>query len=293
MWHFRYNGFDQLTDVYTPGKEWWRYTYDALGRRSSKHRLTDEGGSVEHISYLWDGDHAIEETSVGGTFHWAYEPGSYVPLTQVVRSQVGNNFVAIITDLAGMPTELIDPLSPVIASTGITTLWGKTTWSFAAPTALRFPGQHHDPETGLHYNHHRYYDPETARYLTQDPLGLAPAPNPNSYPANPLAWSDPLGLTPCPNSGKRPAKGGLTHAGREYQKHMGRGDLPTVPGKELDSAGQGLLERIFNDPNARIVPVTGGNFPGGTRYIVKDPAGGRDLGITFDANGNFQYFGRY
>ncbi|MFD8463152.1 RHS repeat-associated core domain-containing protein [Streptomyces antimycoticus] len=59
---------------------------------------------------------------------------------------------------------------------------------------LRFPGQYADPETGLHYNLFRYYDPETARYLTPDPLGLAPADNPHTYVVNPLTWADPLGL---------------------------------------------------------------------------------------------------
>ncbi|WP_309054045.1 RHS repeat-associated core domain-containing protein, partial [Streptomyces sp.] len=43
----------------------------------------------------------------------------------------------------------------------------------------------------------RYYDPESARYLTPDPLGLAPAPNPVAYVHNPHTWSDPLGLAPC------------------------------------------------------------------------------------------------
>jgi RHS repeat-associated protein len=62
---------------------------------------------------------------------------------------------------------------------------------------LRFPGQYHDPETGLHYNHHRYYDPTTAHYLTPDPLGLTPAPNPTTYPHNPHTWTDSLGLSGC------------------------------------------------------------------------------------------------
>ncbi|WP_416520587.1 RHS repeat-associated core domain-containing protein, partial [Streptomyces achromogenes] len=63
-----------------------------------------------------------------------------------------------------------------------------------------FPGQYYDPETGLHYNYFRHYDPETARYLTPDPLGLAPAPNPVTYIHNPHVWVDPLGLAPvvCP-----------------------------------------------------------------------------------------------
>jgi RHS repeat-associated protein len=65
---------------------------------------------------------------------------------------------------------------------------------------LRFPGQLHDPETGLHYNNQRYYDPLTGRYLNPDPLGLAPGPDPHAYVTNPTTWTDPLGLNPCQGS---------------------------------------------------------------------------------------------
>ncbi|WP_199813904.1 RHS repeat-associated core domain-containing protein, partial [Streptomyces graminis] len=65
-----------------------------------------------------------------------------------------------------------------------------------AYTPLRFPGQYYDPETRLHYNYFRYYDPETAGYLTADPLGLTPAPNPKRYVENPTVVSDPCGLSP-------------------------------------------------------------------------------------------------
>ncbi|MGW4743528.1 polymorphic toxin-type HINT domain-containing protein [Streptomyces sp. NPDC004290] len=94
-------------------------------------------------------------------------------------------------------------------------------------------------------------------------------------------------------SGMRPAKGKTTHAGREYQKHMNRGDLPVVPGKELKTAGQDLLDDILTNPQTTTSAVNSGNFAGGTRYIMPDPAGGRGIGATFDANGQFQYFGRY
>ncbi|WP_435238607.1 polymorphic toxin-type HINT domain-containing protein [Streptomyces sp. YPW6] len=94
-------------------------------------------------------------------------------------------------------------------------------------------------------------------------------------------------------SGMRPAKGKTTHAGREYQKHMNRGDLPVVPGKELKTAGQDLLDDILTNPQTATSAVNSGNFAGGTRYIMPGPAGGRGIGATFDANGQFQYFGRY
>jgi hypothetical protein len=94
-------------------------------------------------------------------------------------------------------------------------------------------------------------------------------------------------------SGTRADKNGLTRAGREYQKHAGRGELPGVSGSNLDSAGQGLLDETLSDPNADYQPVTGGGFAGGYRIIGNSVVNGRFVGATFDPNGVFQYFGVY
>jgi RHS repeat-associated protein len=59
---------------------------------------------------------------------------------------------------------------------------------------IRFPGQWQDPETGLYYNRHRYYDPLAAQYMSPDPIGLEGGDRPQGYVLNPAAWSDPLGL---------------------------------------------------------------------------------------------------
>ena len=60
---------------------------------------------------------------------------------------------------------------------------------------LRFPGQYYDAETGLHYNYHRDYQPETGRYLQPDPIGLIGGLNPYRYAINnPINHIDPLGL---------------------------------------------------------------------------------------------------
>ncbi|BDM64242.1 hypothetical protein NFHSH190041_16940 [Shewanella sp. NFH-SH190041] len=59
---------------------------------------------------------------------------------------------------------------------------------------MRFQGQYFDSETGLHYNRHRDYSPDTGRLITADPIGLAGGLNSYRYTPNPVNWIDPLGL---------------------------------------------------------------------------------------------------
>ncbi|WP_349335652.1 RHS repeat-associated core domain-containing protein [Delftia sp. DS1230] len=61
--------------------------------------------------------------------------------------------------------------------------------------AIRLLGQHHDRETGLYYNRHRYYDPVVGSYINQDPIGLMGGVNFFTYPSNPLLGIDPTGLS--------------------------------------------------------------------------------------------------
>ncbi|MCL2731844.1 MAG: DUF6531 domain-containing protein [Actinomycetia bacterium] len=203
-WRYEWDAEDRLTGVTTPDGTRWRYRYDPLGRRSAKERLDAAGAVVERVDFTWDGPLLVEQTTGRVVLTWDHD--GVRPLAQTERitaadapqQVVDERFFAIVTDLVGTPTELVDETGAV-AWRALSTLWGATTWppGSTAHTPLRFPGQYADPETGLHYNVFRYYDPETARYTSPDPLGLAPSPNPAAYVGNPLAACDPLGLEGC------------------------------------------------------------------------------------------------
>ncbi|MGW3165827.1 putative T7SS-secreted protein [Streptomyces sp. NPDC001142] len=192
-WRYAWDAEDRLASVATPDGTVWRYAYDPLGRRISKQ------SPLETAHFTWDGATLCEQTTEDTTLTWDY--AGLRPLTQTERrhGSTDDRFFAIVTDLIGTPTELVDE-SGALAWRTRTTLWGTTTWTrdATAYTPLRFPGQYFDRESELHYNFFRYYDPELARYLTPDPLGLTPADNPVTYVHNPHTWSDPLGLGPCP-----------------------------------------------------------------------------------------------
>ena len=66
--------------------------------------------------------------------------------------------------------------------------------NFLEQTNIRFQGKYYDVETDLHYNHYRYYDPISAKYLSKDPIGLIGGMNNSVYVSDPNQWVDPMGL---------------------------------------------------------------------------------------------------
>ncbi|MFE7614752.1 putative T7SS-secreted protein [Streptomyces sp. NPDC057496] len=266
-WRYEWDAEDRLTEVITPDGTCWRYAYDPLGRRISKQRMgADKQSVVEQTTFVWDGATLCEQTThspqIPNPITLTWDHDGLRPLTQTERitlagapqTKIDERFFSIVTDLIGSPAELIDE-SGFLSWHARSTSWGATTWATgsAAYTPLRFPGQYFDPETGFHYNYFRHYDPETARYLSTDPLGLRPAPNPTTYVSNPFSKIDPLGLAPkCPDPDEE------------------IGDSPAGPGP-WDMTGRDPMSLVPDNARVReLKPDANGGAQYGLEYIWRD-----------------------
>lgn len=109
----------------------------------------------------------------------------------------------------GQPLKLFDKAGKITWAARSQAFGQTTVFVNETENNLRFPGQYEDGETGLFYNHHRYYDPATGLYIQEDPMGIAAGLNWYAYGFNnPLHWVDPLGLLCLPSW----AKGALAGA---------------------------------------------------------------------------------
>ena len=132
--------------------------------------------------------------------------------------------------------------------------WGKVE-SGTAALANRFPGQFADEETGLVYNFHRYYDPQIGRFISPDPMGIAPSLNVYEYPADPVNFADPFGLRPhhqC--SVSLQDSNGTRHVPTSDSGRRGPGGQP-IPGSQSgyrdNGSPRGIAGAQGSDGNTR------------------------------------------
>ncbi|WP_207254700.1 MULTISPECIES: RHS repeat-associated core domain-containing protein, partial [unclassified Pseudomonas] len=196
---YRYDCQHRLISITKPNGETASYRYDPFGRRISK---TVDDKTTE---FFWQGDKLIAEHHAERHRSYLYEPGSFRPLalldgfgpkeTKPYHYQL---------DHLGTPQELTSPDGEIVWSAHYRA-YGQIARLDVGKidNPLRFQGQYFDAESGLHYNRHRYYNPDIGRYLTPDPVKLAGGINGYRYVPNPTGWVDPLGLNPnCPGQGK-------------------------------------------------------------------------------------------
>ncbi|MVW98375.1 type IV secretion protein Rhs, partial [Pseudomonas sp. PB100] len=230
---YRYDCQHRLIAVTQPNGQTASYRYDPFGRRISK---TVDGITTE---FFWQGDKLIAEHHADRHRSYLYEPDSFRPLalldgfgptdTQPYHYQL---------DHLGTPQELTDPDGEIVWSAHYRA-YGQISRldKGKIDNPLRFQGQYFDQESGLHYNRHRYYNPDIGRYLTPDPVKLAGGINAYQYVPNPTGWVDVLGLSTCPGADACKPKYTAEDPAKNAKVNDGEAELPKGTDSNLSRNG--------------------------------------------------------
>lgn len=221
------------------------YTYDALDRRSL--RATSETG-IAKTREFWNENKIWAEINVQTmattvlddqpAYLWSGTRRDYIHLGEEAIAAIDERWECVSSTTSGAC------LTPTIADTSIYyvhknhlgapvlltdatraevlkieyTPFGKATLTGNIEYNPRLPGQYQDNDV-VYYNGHRYYEPETGRYLQPEPIyqipdrlqaySVAGLPlNPYAYAANnPLRFVDPDGYSPIGFAVKLTRKG--------------------------------------------------------------------------------------
>nr|WP_231990477.1 RHS repeat-associated core domain-containing protein [Neisseria zoodegmatis] len=204
---FQYDSENQLirAEIKKPkgNTEIWEYAYDPFGRRLSKERkdkLAWTSTAPKRTHFVWDGTRLLQEYTYKGSYTYVYtDQDSYEPLAQIFdNAKDGRQYLSYFhNDQIGIPREMTDQYGNLLWY-GSYSAWG----SLASEKRIyenihqpfRLQNQYCDEETGLHYNFFRYYEPDTGRFVNQDPIGLWGGDNFYSFAPNIQNWIDVLGL---------------------------------------------------------------------------------------------------
>jgi len=250
---YRYDSRNMLVSCQTPRGE-WRATYDPLGRRVRK------SCGEEWREFYWDTDRLAAELHHDGRLRvYVYADAfAMVPLLFLdyddpdADPSTGRRYF-LQCDHLGAPVRVEDEEGDVMWRARVTP-YGSIVVSDKPliEMPLRFPGHYFDPETGLHCNRFRYYNPELGRYLQSDPLGTAAGNNLYAYTANPLKEVDVRGDCPTddtagdPNEQNKTTEAGQKPGGPASEKPSDDGKFPgRTP--ESDAAAEAAV-KAMNDP---------------------------------------------
>ena len=162
------------------------YTYDALGRRSSK---TVNGDTTKHI---WSGSEIVEDTDADGGVKAKYYRGIN-PVATVTKTAGEATVYYYRYDEKGSVTSMSGS-GGIALSYEYDAFGNQTEAEGDVYNPYRYTGEYYDEETGFVYLRNRYYDPSIGRFTQEDPA----KDGTNWYVYcgnNPIAFVDPNGLT--------------------------------------------------------------------------------------------------
>jgi RHS repeat-associated protein len=187
---YTYNKRNRLSAVTRNTVSYATYGYNALEQLTTR-TTTAAGGPVGQVAYTYDLDgHLITEATASSgakTREYIWLPSndnSPVDLPLAVIDVATNTISYVHADHLGRPIRMTSGAKATVWQ-ATWKPWGEVqTLSGTNSNNLRFPGQYFQIETGLHYNHHRMYDPVTGRYTQPDPLRFVDGPSVYAYAGN-------------------------------------------------------------------------------------------------------------
>ena len=188
-WNSQY----QLVSVSTNGVFVESYTYDALGRRVTTTTLE---GTTRHV---YDDNWQVvadidEQGNVVASYTWGEGIDKLLAVT------IGGATYYALTDIQGTVWGYVDSQNNVVASWTYDA-WGNVLSEDISPSTValasiryRFQGREWSAATGLINFRMRWYDAETGRWLSKDPIGLSGGLNLYAFCGdNPANCIDPSG----------------------------------------------------------------------------------------------------
>jgi RHS repeat-associated protein len=180
---YRYDALDRLIEAKTP-KGKYKYTYDSLGRRTSKRH----GKTATY--FLWQDKKEIGSVSADGVIQ---ELQVLNPSNLAVAYELQGTLYVPISDVFGHVRAVLDSSGNCVATYRYSA-FGEEQLSGSVLSPWRYAGKRVDAETGFIFFGKRFYDPKTLCWLTPDPIGDGDGPNYYAYVHNnPLFYIDPDG----------------------------------------------------------------------------------------------------
>lgn len=196
-WTYSWNSKNELVQMSKAGTV-VSFGYDVFGRRVSKTAVVS-GVTTTH-QYVYDKEDIVLEYVNGVlTSHFVHGPGIDEPLALVRSGGTGAGNYFYHADGLGSVLKLTDSAQNVVQSYSYDS-FGEVTAVGSIEQPYAYTGREYDPETGKYYYRLRYYDADSGRFLSRDPMSFAAgdAVLTNYVGGNPVNYIDPSGNIPFP-----------------------------------------------------------------------------------------------
>ncbi len=187
---YAFDEADRLTAVHHSSDPSTSYTYDARGLRQS--RTSD--GSTDRATWTHNGLPLLltEATDTAAPTRWVYGAGT----TPLAQYDPDGTLRYLHPDHLGSVRMTTNSSGNVLAKTTWDAYGNEVDATAPSGTPFGYAGGYTDDETGFIYLRARYYDPETAQFVSRDPLEVMTGSAYGYIDNSPVNGTDPTGLAP-------------------------------------------------------------------------------------------------